>query len=267
MSLCVLDVTDVRAANKFTKRLSQLIKIVGRLEMSFRGGSLNHFGIQPSGNSFFDNKPLISEGLRDSSLAKLLSHEIFLSCLESLQASDLCHMGTVCRILYAFANHPPLWKKLVLAKFGGDIHYIHSWKYTYHALVTKKYSQNDVDEDNFTSLPKWEPLIFEGLYSDILYKYWMHSEGHYLPEWLAIDNIDRCNSLSLEEFNCKYARSGHRRPVILTDVVPTWKAYKLWTHKYLKEHCRDIPLRANGIKIAFHRFALTLSFIISDNNK
>jgi hypothetical protein len=197
---------------------------------------LRGFGVQPSGNAFFDELPLVSLGLRKSSLARL-PHAELLSLLEFCDATGLCRLGSCCRMLYVFANHPPLWKNLVLGRFGGNFESRYSWKRTYYysrntvtsaatAAITAAAaatttvvpasqsaslpSERDSHDDDSTAMPE---LSFPGLYSDLLHTYWFHSTGGYAPEWLEVDNIDRRSGLSVEEFNrlCVVIVVGARR--------------------------------------------------------
>jgi len=206
----------------------------------------HRFGVKPSGNAFFDQKPVVSDGLRVSVLSKL-SHEFLLAILELLDASDLRALGSCCQMLYAFANHPPLWKDLVLERFGGEFDFLSSWKttyrnMTYHAKFGTRLTASPI-----------RPLHFDGLYSDFLYKYWHHSYGEYPKQWIEVDNIDRRSGLSVEEFNREYAAGNVKKPVILTDVVPKWKAYGKWSNDYLTEKFGDVVFKANGIRINFRR--------------
>ena len=247
-----------------------------------RMGDVVGFGVRPTGNAFFDQRPLVSPGLQVSCLAKL-PHPVLLAALEYCDFVSLCRLSSCCRMLYAFGNHPPLWKDLVLERFGGRFDANCSWKYTFRdtwrlsraaaAPSTTGSSggagggggsgdggsgSGDDGGGGRATNPSTgcgDQLSFEGLYSDTLHQFWFHSVGSYPRDWLSVDNIDRRSNLSVEEFNRVYA-AGPGRPVILTDVVPKWKAFQLWSDDYLGSKVGDIDFKANGIRISFNRFVV-----------
>ena len=219
----------------------------------------NRFGIQPTGNAFFDQRPLITPGLQHSPFAKL-AHTLLLSLLEYCGPQSLCRLGSCCKMLYAFTNHPPLWKDLVIGRFKGEFDCLQSWKTTYMVSDHRRSKRgihvaNGPGGHSHAYRPS-APLSFKGLYSDVLHKYWFHTDAHYPQEWLEVDNVDRRSNLTVEEFNRVYA-SGIKRPVILTDVVPKWKAFGLWSNEYLSANHGNVRFKANGIRISFKRCDLS----------
>jgi hypothetical protein len=64
------------------------------------------------------------------------------------------------------------------------------------------------------------------LYSDVLYQPWFCATVPLKAEWLEVDNVDRRQGLSVEEFQRRYERPNV--PVVLTDVVSAWPATRKW---------------------------------------
>jgi hypothetical protein len=72
-----------------------------------------------------------------------------------------------------------------------------------------------------------------------------------LSEWSTGNTIERRSNLSVEEFVEKYEKPNI--PVIITDVVRDWPAFKNWTREYLCAHHGNEKIKTD------HGIGMTLS--------
>ena len=178
------------------------------------------YGVQPEHIAELtgDSNKVRKHGL--GTLARL-NDNLLLDVLGSLDASSLARCSTVSRVLHVFCNHEELWKSLVLTELhekGWE--FKGTWQDTYVSQASK----------GWRSSARTARKV-ERLYSDALHRPWFCANVEIDPEWLEADNIDRRSGLTIEEFRREYELPN--RPVILTDIVPRWPAYKKWTHDYL----------------------------------
>jgi hypothetical protein len=164
-----------------------------------------------------------TNAVRDSGLGRLaqLSDEAVLCILNHLAARDLAALAAASRALYCFANHEELWKALALEELPGRWRYRCSWQETYLAAAVPGYRAG-----------ARRPRPVRGLYSDLLHQSWLCAALEVDPAWLEVDNVERRAGLSVAEFRERYERPN--RPVILTDVVPRWRAFAAWDRPYLQ---------------------------------
>lgn len=164
-----------------------------------------------------------------------------------LTAEQLCKLSRVSKAAYLFAHYGDLWRELTMDYFGGDWTYRESWMQTY-ADAHIKAKGGVVEEER-----KNEPIVVEGFYSDLLYDEWQSSMVD-LKIWAeqCPDNIDRRSGLSLEEFDREYGIPN--KPVILTDVVPKWPAWKKWTKELLIQRFEGKTFEVGRIKTTLDKY-------------
>jgi hypothetical protein len=75
-------------------------------------------------------------------------------------------------------------------------------------------------------------LFFQPFYSDILFHSWQCATID-LSKFTGTDNVPRRSNLSFEDFVKEYGLPN--KPVIITDLVPKWPAFKEWTREGLIE--------------------------------
>lgn len=139
--------------------------------------------------------------------------------------------------MYVFSHHNELWRDLVLQEYDmkNGIEFNISWKDTYISGRTSSFVHH-------------KPLSIKHVYSDTLYKPWsnrtfnleLNCKGFTKFEDLPRESAE---SLTMEHFVRTY--ESQNRPVIITDLVTTWKAYK-WTMESLKDKCGNRLFRATA---------------------
>lgn len=201
--------------------------------LTVKASELTHpYGVKPTGNELFDSVP----SCRSAGLGALacLNDDQVLELLGFLDATELCLFARVSKAAYAFGHSDYLWKYLVLGKFEGAFTFDRTWKGTYVRTATGKEFVHD-------------PIKVPGLYSDALFQPWFCSVNDVLPHWISTDNIERRSNLSLAEFIEEYEKPN--KPVLITDVIKTWPAYKKWDKDYLLEKYGDVAFRAGAVDI------------------
>ena len=139
-----------------------------------------------------------------------------------------------------FGHHDELWRTLALNYLQGDFQFADSWKSTLgRKLLGKRF-------------PGHRPLTVKGLYSDLLFQPWLCATVGVLPEWLEVSNIERRDNLTLESFIDEYERRN--RPVIVTDVVKHWPAFKKWNRGYLLENFGEKEFEVGPVKMKMNNF-------------
>ncbi|XP_063931479.1 uncharacterized protein LOC135143527 [Zophobas morio] len=84
-----------------------------------------------------------------------------------------------------------------------------------------------------------------------------------LPSWLQISNVDFRSNITKEQFLEHYESKG--LPVVLTDVVTTWSAYRTWTKEYLMTLCGNRLFTAGSVSLSLADF-FKISETIGDNS-
>jgi hypothetical protein len=76
------------------------------------------------------------------------------------------------------------------------------------------------------------------------------------PEWLSVENVPRVSAsdLPLTDFIAKYEQTN--MPVIITDLVSTWPAFKKWSREALIESYGSIPFIAGPLNIDFRDYMM-----------
>jgi hypothetical protein len=70
--------------------------------------------------------------------------------------------------------------------------------------------------------------------------------------WTEVDNVDRRHSLSVAEFHLKYEIPG--KPVVITDVVKKWGAYKTWSKESLIKRTVGASFEAGPVRITMQDY-------------
>lgn len=173
------------------------------------------------------------------------------------------------KAFYVFAHHDELWRALTLQEFTSGFTYAREgWKQTYlnHRLAAtfsppasanpnsdpkpthipqdpqasstraKRRKQLDGSKQQLQpstsrSLPQHVPLPVPGFYSDYLFQSWLCASISVKEEWLARSTVPRRSDLTLQQFIDEFERPN--RPVIITDVVEKWPAFRKWDREYL----------------------------------
>ena len=90
------------------------------------------------------------------------------------------------------------------------------------------------------------------LYSDVLYQPFLCSALDVDEAWLETENIDRRSNLTLEEFRSAYEIPNV--PVIITDVVENWQAYRTWDTDYLRRAFGSSPVIVGDAPMSFDAY-------------
>jgi hypothetical protein len=141
--------------------------------------------------------------------------------LERMGPEACAKLSMVSRALYCFTYHDSLWREFTIGAFKGKFDFHGGWRNTY------KYTRST--EPGAKPFVKDVSIPVEGLYSDLLYTNWrcLSVPLSDLCNANGRETIDRRSNLTMEQFITEYAIPN--KPVIITDVVEHWPAYKKWT--------------------------------------
>jgi len=188
------------------------------------------------------------EGLGDMEVLEdqQLVEQIFIF----LTASELSVLAQVSKACYIYAHYDDLWRELTLDYFEGDWTYRESWKQTYiDAHVHRLKSLNQ----HVPEIVAHKSLVIDGFFSDMLYDEWQSSIVD-LTFWSdqCPENIDRRSGMSVAEFDEQYGIPN--KPVILTDQVPTWPAWKRWNKKDLIERFHGKTFQVGRVETTLDKY-------------
>lgn len=202
-------------------------------------GLLSHahpLGIKPYGNRYIDSiEPGFNPAYRLQSLGDFafMPDEIILAILATFDVETILRLGSASQVLYAFTLQDEMWKNLTIDMLGGQFKWQGTWRKTLLSHLHPSY--------------QGQPAIrIRNFYSDTLYQSFICSSLN-LDDYGGIETIERCKAPSKEEFHDKFA--SRSKPVILTDVITKWPAYKRWSTEYLTKHYGDVSFRAESIDI------------------
>ena len=197
------------------------------------------YGLKPWGNFYQDES---HTSIRDSSLGRfgVLKDENILGILEMCCPYSLIRLTACSKVLYIFSHHEDLWRAMTLKEMNGNFDFTNSWKETY---CRHKAGRSYVTH---------RPIKISGFYSDLLYQPFLCATLGFDPSWLSVDNVDRRSNLSRQEFIEQYERRN--RPVVITDVVTGWPAFRKWTREHLLAAAGDAEFVAGGVQITLPRF-------------
>lgn len=210
--------------------------------------SSNNYGVQPLGNLLFDSAAV---NIRDVGLGTLMlfTDETILEILGLLDAKSLGRLAMASRALYVFSNQDSLWRALVLDQLNGRFSFKGCWKSTYIAAHWPMHVLPQV------------PLKVSNFYSDYLFQSWLCASLEMKREWLEVDNVDRRNNLSLEDFIACYEEPN--KPVLVSnDALVNWPAMKKWDRGYLCEVAGDAEFAVGPVEMKLKDY-----FVYADSVK
>jgi len=172
--------------------------------------------------------------------------------LRFLDAQDLVQLSLVSRAFYIYADENDIWKDLCIRKRGGDFRFKGTWKRT--TLLPR---EKDIPTP-------YQKLAIPDFHSDYLYRRWYRgtvpmSFFSELPKDLPPHlQVPRRSGLSVKEFIDEYVNKN--KPVILTDVVTKWPAWKerLWTKEALIKRFPTTLFRVDQTDDDGHKLNMTL---------
>ena len=194
-------------------------------------------GIKPLGNTLFDDQiPIRSAGL---GFFGILTDEILLDLLYTLDDASLCALAQVSKAMYCFVYTDDLWKDKL--KKDGQLlpEFISNWRCTYIHSLTHQ-------------VPSQKFLKVQGMFSDHLFTSWRCASVP-LNDLCGIsrDTIPRISSMTKEEFLTTYSKA----PFILTDAVSHWPAISKWTMDYFVNQYGSQVLKAEAFDVTFKNYA------------
>ncbi|KAJ3264239.1 hypothetical protein HDU77_009078 [Chytriomyces hyalinus] len=228
--------------------------------MSKFGSLKSHpFGVQPMGNSFLapgPNQRPPADRRGGLGAIAVLTDEVLMTVLlcntDAVNESLVFRLMRCSRALYVLCNTDAVWRDRCIARFGGGFGaFSDSWKNTYKAALFASLSVKE--KEGIVFVP--DVPIKVGFFSDYLFSSWRCSTVplNALCRSNAPDNIDRRCNLSMECFIEEYDKPG--KPVILTDVVTKWPAFKKWSMDYLEKTVGDTIFRAESVDLPFKSYA------------
>lgn len=128
-----------------------------------------HLNIKPSGNFLFSSTTSIRA--RGLGLLHVLSDPLLLGIVSILEASDVLHLGSCSKALFAYCAHQPVWKDLFIRSSGGKIGgWAGTWRKTY--LQQFEPTGRIASRKDDCMRPKFETPFIDcaGLFSDELYQ-------------------------------------------------------------------------------------------------
>jgi hypothetical protein len=191
-------------------------------------------GVKPEGNRLVD---MVAHGFaptRDvglGHLAPLPDHLIF-AIFQEVGFRELVRLSMTSRAFYVLANYDELWKYVTLETFRGDWRFVQTWKQTFIGRLVP----------SWPLLGRERPIKVKHFYSTLLHHSWCLLTCD-LMKWTRIDNIDRRSGLTLEQFITEYEIPN--KPVVLTDVVPTWPCFKKWSKEGMIRDFGDMDVNIN----------------------
>ncbi|KAI8813943.1 hypothetical protein BJ742DRAFT_734809 [Cladochytrium replicatum] len=159
-------------------------------------------------------------------------------------AQNLCRLSQVSKVFYCFVVADDVWRTLTIRDFGdsgGFAPFAGTWRRTY---AITHLSRNSLSED----VPHFPSISVRNFYSDHLFAAWRCTS---IPLEDVCDpsheNIERRSKLSLDEFISQYAEQN--KPVVITDVVTEWPAFKKWTDQFLVSEYGGVQFRAEAVDL------------------
>ena len=127
-------------------------------------------------------------------------------------------------------------------EYEGDFAFRGTWRDTY---IVTRFGES-----------QWQPMTHirsvEGFYSDLLFQPWFCAHVSIPDEWLAIDNICRCQNLSMATFRRRFEEPNI--PVVLTGVTDTWKARTTWNRARFSEIFKDHKVVVGNYPMKFENY-------------
>mmetsp|Transcript_33836 Transcript_33836/g.88848 ORF Transcript_33836/g.88848 Transcript_33836/m.88848 type:complete len:486 (+) Transcript_33836:103-1560(+) len=206
------------------------------------------YGAQPAGSG------LGRAGCRTPGLGRLavLPDALLLDILALLSTRELGRLARVSRALYVLAHDGELWRGIAVALWAaqqpaGSLHkgwFRGTWKDTVGGMIRRAAGAS--------SPTPHSPLAIRDFFSDTIFSGWLCSSLAVPPEWTEVETVDREAGLSLADFRARYEVPN--RPVVITDVVPTWPAFKRWDLEYLREVSKGAAFESGPVSLPFDEY-------------
>jgi hypothetical protein len=173
--------------------------------------------------------------------------------------TDFARLAQCSKVLAAFSLHDDLYRANVLKEFGSDCLQLFcgNWRTTY---INKKKSKvmNKTNQSKENSLQ----FLCKGVYSDLLFQSWACYASSIPNKWWSRDALDSlprhsATTLSMDDFINNFERPNI--PVVITDCVSKWKAYKEWTFESLKSRFGKTKFHVAGYDIFLSNYLDYLS--------
>jgi hypothetical protein len=179
---------------------------------------------------------------RGLGLLVVLPDELILELLRQLAAIDLARIGQCSKALYVFSHEEELWRHQVLSTFQGAFRFQGSWLSTFVFEFSGSPPLPVAAE---------HAIRVDGFYSDpLVHSYRCAHED--LTRFAQVDNIERRSGLTLDEFIEQYARPN--KPVILSDVVDKWPAFRTWSKQTLLERHGDTVFKIGMVDMKLRHY-------------
>eukprot|EP00039_Didymoeca_costata_P008160 m.108685 g.108685 ORF g.108685 m.108685 type:complete len:486 (+) comp13974_c0_seq1:164-1621(+) len=202
------------------------------------------YGVEPTGNALVKDA---AKSCREAGLGVLasLTDELILNILEFLDVQSLGRIANVSRAFYVIGHTDELWKSRVVDSHpshkAGGFWFQNTWKDTCACLLHPD-----------KKIPPHKPIKVAGYYSDDLFAPWLYASLWTNPNWIAKDNVKREANLSVEDFRLKYEVPGI--PVVISDIVRNWPAFKKWNVDYLAEVSGDRTFEAGPVSMTMKQY-------------
>ncbi|KAJ3095383.1 hypothetical protein HDU97_007006, partial [Phlyctochytrium planicorne] len=218
------------------------------------------YGIQPLGNRLFDSNEIRDVRPEGLGFFAPLEDEMILSLFlmndSLIDARDLCRLSMCSKAMYVLTCVDEIWRQRTIAGFGGKFGdtFGLSWRDQFRQRACE-IGWNGVRIRDRESLHPLVPIRVKGFYSDYLFSSWRCGSIPLdkLCRTDAPDTIDRRSNLTVEDFIKEYSEPN--KPVILTDVISSWPAFKTWTLDYLVRVCGDVDFRAEAVDLPLKAYA------------
>ena len=226
---------------------------------------LSHpYGVKPLGNAFL--APDEVRMVRQNGLGRfacIKDDELLLELLSFLSFREVVALNCVSRAFYVYSMHNELWRDITLRSHKGDFFFTYTWKDTFAAIHARDKNMQHMSPASFpttkepslstkTKTRPHNPIHVNGIYSHALHRSWVCRNINLESECkdFLLNNIERrkASDLSCQEFVSKYEQKNV--PLIITEVVNKWPAYKKWSDEYLSEKCGDFSFRATSATAA-----------------
>lgn len=176
----------------------------------------------------------------------VLSDDLIVRLVDTISTSTnaceattlLCHFSAASRFTFAFASDDDVWRRLAFQLFSpsqlSNAPFTHSWRATLLRLLS--------GTRRISSVASPPAHVF----SDVLFHKQRCRITPIDEAWLCHDDIPRVcgSSLQLEEFRQRF--ESLRRPVVLTNIVTAWPAFRDWDPDVLAAAVPEVTFNAGG---------------------
>jgi len=188
-------------------------------------------GVRPAGNSFLSDVNL----KHACGTLSMVPDETLALLLEYLDPIPLLRLGGTCRALHAFTRSEELWRAFFTESPPVSFSWRGTWRSTY-----------------LSQSPANEPRVnCSDLFSDVLHRPFFCAHVSLDP---FVTNIPVRNRIQRITDSTADEVFSADRPLILTQPVTQWQAYKEWSVEYLLEKYHDVKFRAEAVDWPFSTY-------------